>query len=153
MLWLDWVYKNCSQLTASLPLSAADQAHPCECLTGSVYKIQSLIQHFHFANKGDRLCLLVQVYCGCVVHNPAEWHLCLVAVLKSGDVVVGQIWVWGLTLPWLVVTISSEPENPLGALGLRLAESGWWYLTCFSKVSLDLGENMWSESTVYKWLL
>jgi len=43
-----------------------------------------------------------------VVYNPAECHLSLATVLKSGDVAVCQIWVGGLTLPWLVVAFSDE---------------------------------------------
>lgn len=103
MLWLEGVCKSCSQLRASLPLSAVDQGHPWECLTGTVYKIESLIQHFHFANEGDILCLLS--------HNPTAWHLSLVTVLKS----VWQIWVWGLSLPWPIVIILNESGSFSGA--------------------------------------
>lgn len=125
MLWLDWRCKNCSQLTALLPLRAADQGHHWECLIGSVYKIESLIQHFHFANKGDILCLL----------RPVKPIMNMWCISQLNDICVWlQCWSLAVRLcvrsefgAWLCLGSSYNLEwvrQLLRALGLLLAEWG-----------------------------
>lgn len=51
-------------------------------------------------------------------------------------------------LPWLIIIPSNEAETPLLALACCLQNQAGD--TCFSKVPLDWGENMWFKSAAYK---